>query len=202
MIIYSLEIDLAVKHIFVYCEANSVLLAGKSKIDDRVFQCEGKRKIDAWDPPAIKWFKDDGRKLDKYNEPDISYIFMRSSLILSPKTTELIRPAVGNEVELLPIPFNDETWYFLNVFNHIDAMDKANSQYKIYRSGKIGPLEKPAFFSDKIPHAKLFMIPEDPTTIYYAEHHPDNDPGTFKNILEQNKLFGIKLEKQSDLAVI
>jgi hypothetical protein len=198
MKIFSLEIDLAIKHVFVYCEDNSVLLAGKSKIDRNTFLCLGEKKSDTWAPSEIEWFKDDGRNLEKYKEPDISYIFMRSSLIASPDTADLIRPAIENEVELLPIPFNNKTWYFLNVFNHIDALDKVNSLYKIYRSGKIGPLTKPAFFPEKIPHAKLFMIPEDPTTIYYAEHHPDSDPGTFKNILEQNRLFGINLEKQQE----
>ncbi len=97
-------------------------------------------------------------------------------------------------MEILPIPFNDEAWYFLNIFNQVNAFDEAHALYEIDDSGKRCWLKKPAFFPNKVPHAKLFKIPEDPARIYYAEHYPDDNPNTFKNVLEQNKLFGIKLK--------
>ncbi|MBI3560459.1 MAG: hypothetical protein HY080_01890 [Gammaproteobacteria bacterium] len=83
----------------------------------------------------------------------------------------------------------------MNVFNQVNALDKANSRYAIYSTGEKGWLEKPAFFTDKVPHAKLFTIPEDRGSIYYAEHHPDDNPNTFKGAVEKNKLFGIRFGK-------
>jgi len=129
--------------------------------------------------------------LNKYKDPDISYISGPSNLIVSPRTYELIASAVSDVAELLPLSFNDEIWYLLNVFNvlnvfnQVDAMDKANSRYKIYRSGKVDWLITPAFFANKIPHNKLFKIPEDPATIYFAEHHSDNSEDNFKNIIKK-----------------
>ena len=195
MVVYGIELDHTNQKIFVYQEDISALLAGKSEIDFKAFDCYGEKKADNWNPPAIEWFKDDGRNLDRYKDPDISYISMSGSLIVSPHTAKLLQPAVNDVAELLPIPVDGETWYFLNVFNQIDAMDKANSKYKIYRDGSVGYLQKAGFFPDKVPHAKLFTVAEDPAMIYYAEHHPDGNPNTFKNILEKNKLFGIVLEK-------
>lgn len=179
---------------FVYVEDNSVLLAGKSTIPQDVFYCTPEKKAAHWNPPTIKWFDDDGRNLDKYKDPDISSISV-GSYILSPRAAKLLRPVVSDVAELLPISFQGETWYFMNVFNRIDAVDKAKSRYKIYSSGRVGPVEKIVFSPEKIPHAKLFTIPESPARLLYAEHYPDPAPQTFKNVVEQNKLFGIVIEK-------
>jgi hypothetical protein len=198
MIIYNIRADRANKKILVYEEDNLVLLSGKSTIDRNTFRCVGERKEKNWNPPKLEWFDDDGRNLDKYRDPDITYISMAANLLVNQTTKELLSPVVTDVAELLPVSVGKETWFFLNVFNQIDAMDKAGSEYKIYRDGSVGYLQKAGFFPSKVPHAKLFTVAEDPARIYYAEHHPDNDPGTFKNILEQNKLFGIKLEKQQE----
>jgi len=155
----------------------------------------GIKKADNWKPLAIKWFDEGGRNLDKYKDPDISYISGPSNLIVSPHTHDLMGSAVNDVAELLPLSFKKETWYLLNVFNQVKAMDKANSRYKIYSTGEVGWLIKPAFLADKVPHNKLFKIPEDPAKIYFAEHHPDDSDNNFKNIVERNKLFGIKFVK-------
>ncbi len=98
--------------------------------------------------------------------------------------------------ELLPVPFENETWYLLNVFNQVNALDKANSRYKIYSTGEAGWLIKPAFLTDKMPHNKLFKIPENPARIYFAEHYPaDDNENNFKKIVEKNNLFGINFVK-------
>ncbi len=155
----------------------------------------GVRKAENWVPPSIEWFDDDGRNLDKYKDPDISYISDSSSLIVSPHTHGLIASAVNDVAELLPVSFENKTWYLLNVFNQVNALDKANSRYKIYSTGEVGWLIKPAFLVDKVPHNQLFKIPENPARIYFTEHHPDNNKDNFKKIVEENNLFGIKFVK-------
>jgi hypothetical protein len=196
MIIYGLYFDGTFKKQIVRVEDNLTMLkkldAGEPPSD--AFDCRGEKKAVNWDPPAIRWFVYPARNLNRYKTPDISFIDISSSLFFSPHATELMRPVVDDVAELLPIPFNDETWYFLNVFNRIDAFDEAHSSYEIYDSGKRGWLKKTAFFPDKVPHAKLFMIPENRAGIYYAEHHSDDNPNTFKNVLEKNNLSGIHLK--------
>jgi len=189
MIVYSVLPDMANEKTFVMSPVGHRDRVGD--IDD--FET-GIKKADNWIPPSIKWFDEDGRNLDKYKDPDISYISHRGNLIVSPCTYELITPAVNNVAELLPLSFNDEVWYLLNVFNQVDALDKANSRYKIYSTGKVGWLIKPAFFANKLPHNKLFKIPSS-VAIYYSEHHPYDSDDNFKNIVERNKLFGIEFKK-------
>jgi len=155
----------------------------------------GREKVGDWNPPGIEWFDDDGRDLGKYKDPDISYISMASSLILNSHAKELTAPAVNDVAELLPIPFNNEYWYLLNIYNVISVLDKQNCEYDIRKNGQIGRLKKLSFLPDKVPHAKLFKIPERRSRIYFAEHQPDNSDNNFKNIVEKNKLFGIEFIK-------
>ncbi|MBI3560466.1 MAG: hypothetical protein HY080_01925 [Gammaproteobacteria bacterium] len=194
MIVYGVYSDESNKKSFVYVEDNSALLTGKSTIPRGIFECDGHKKTAHWNPPAIEWFADDGRKIDKYKDPDFA-TNPSQSYILGPRAAELLRPVISDVAELLPVPFQGETWYFMNVFNQVNAMDTANSRYKMYSTGEKGWLEKPAFFADKVPHAKLFIMPEAPGRFYYAEHHPDGNPNTFKNVVEKNKLFGIEIDK-------
>lgn len=194
MIVYCVCPDDANKKLFVSTEDNSVVLSGKSTIPDDIFDCDGEKKEANWKPPALRWFDDDGRNIDRYKDPDFAEN-PAYSYILGPRAAELLRPVISDVAELLPVPFQGETWYFMNVFNLVDAMDKEHSRYAVRASGKKGWLEKPAFFADKVPHAKLFIIPDAPGRFYYAEHHPDDNPNTFKNVVEQNKLFGIRFGK-------
>jgi len=187
MVVYAIHPNRTNEKTFVMCRGNDL-----EKID--AFNT-GKKKTDEWNPPAIEWFDDDSRNLDKYKDPDISYIGSPSSLIVSPHAKKLITLTVNDVAKLLPIPFNNETWYLLNVFNIINALNKANCKYKIRKNGEVGRMLDIAFFANKIPHAKLFMVPEKRSTFYFAEHHPDDSENNFKNIIEQNKLFGIEFVK-------
>jgi hypothetical protein len=176
-------------------EDNAVVLAGKSTIPDDIFDCTVQKKAPTWHPPAIRWHNDDGPNKNKYRDPDFARI-LHVGWGLNPTTAERLRPVINDVAELLPLPFNGETWYFMNVFNQInDALDRTHSTYKIYRSGEVGYLLKPSFFADKVPHAKLFTMREAAPSIYYAEHYPDDNPNTFKNVVEKNKLFGLRLVK-------
>jgi len=188
MIVYTIHPDRANKKTFVMCRGN--------KLENIDAFDTGKKKTGGWNPPDIEWFDDDGRNLAKYKDPDISYISSDiSSLTVNSHTRDLIAPAVTDVAELLPIPFDNETWYLLNVFNQVKALDKANSQYKIYSTGKVGILIKPAFLADKVPHNKLFKIPENPARVYFAEYQPDDSENNFKHIIEKNKLFGVEFVK-------
>lgn len=187
MIIYVISIDRKTNKLFVMSDKYPL-----QKISD--FDT-GEKKADNWNPPGIRWFDDDGRNLDKSKDPDISYISTASSLILTPHTSDIIRPVINEVAELLPVSFNGELWNLLNVYNVIDVLDKKNCEYDIRKNGQVGRLKKLAFRPDKVPHAKLFKIPERRSRIYFAEHHPDDSENNFKNIVEKNKLFGIEFVK-------
>ncbi len=196
MIVYVVSLDYeANKKTFVTTLDPLDHISGKVKSRIDQFDCNGQKKAANWNPPAIEWDDDDGLNLDRYKDPDITDNPARS-FILGPRAAELLRPVISDVAELLPIPFQGETWYFMNVFNQVKgAMDKENSRYAIYDTGERGWLEKPAFFADKVPHAKLFIIPESPGRFFYAEHQPDDNPNTFKNVVEKNKLRGIRFGK-------
>jgi len=155
----------------------------------------GIKKTDNWMSPSVEWFDDDGRNLSKYKNPDISYISVPSRLIVSPHVRELIASTINDVAELLPVSFGTKIWYLLNVYNIIDVIDKANCKYKIRKNGEVGRMLEIAFFANKIPHAKLFTIPEKRSMIYFAEHYPDDSENNVKNIIEKNNFFGIKFVK-------
>ena len=46
----------------------------KNRVGDIEDFDTGVKKTGSWMPPSIEWFDDDGRNLDKYKDPDISYI--------------------------------------------------------------------------------------------------------------------------------
>jgi len=195
MIVYSVFPDDANKKSFVR-EENlwDLTLAGKtSAFPDDIFWSQPRQKTADWHPPGIRWYDDDGHNIQRYKDPDIAEIDL-TSYLLGPRAAELLRPVISDVAELLPVPFQGETWYFMNVFNQIDAVDKVNSRYMVYSTGRIGGVEKIVFLADKVPHATLFTLPETPS-IYYAEHHPDDNPNTFKGVVEKNKLFGIRFGK-------
>jgi len=175
MIVYTIHSNGANKKIFVMPPVGS-----KNRVGDIEDFDTGVKKAEGWMPPSIKWFDDDDRDLNKYSDPDISYISDSSSLIVSPHTHDLIAFTVNDVAELLPVSFGNKTWYLLNVFNQVRALDKANSHYKIYSTGEVGWLISPAFLVDKLPHNKLFKIPENPARIYFSEHHPDDNENNFK----------------------
>ena len=198
MIVYGVFHDSANKKIFVPSVEPRAWLehvkGNYSSFRSEEFDYTVEKKAAHWNSPALKWYDGDRRKLHKYKDPDITQS-PAYTYILGPRAAKLLRPVIDDVAELLPIPFQGETWYFMNVFHQVNAMDKENSQYKTYSTGEKGWLEKPAFFADKVPHAKLFIMPEAPGRLYYAEHHADPSPNTFKNIVEQNKLFGVVIEK-------
>lgn len=195
MIIYRLNIDTDIKKIFVRTgEMLSLVKKLKAGIRPDPFEHNSEKKGANWNPPDLRWYDDDGRNINKYKDPDISYLDMSGRLIFSPHSTELMKKEVSDVAEFLPVLANNNIWYYLNVFNLIDAYDLENSKYKIYSDGEKGYLLKPAFFPNKVPHAKLFVNQGNSTSIYYAEHHSDNNPSTFKNMLEKNNLSGIHLE--------
>jgi len=74
--------------------------------------------------PALKNMMTEHRKIlsglmmmdaivNKYKDPDISYITTPSRLIISPHTKELVTPTANDVAELLAIPFNGKSWYSL-----------------------------------------------------------------------------------------
>lgn len=196
MIVYGVFPDRANKKIFVYGEELCALtMAGiSSPIPEDIFDCQPRKKAADWHATDIRWYDDDGRNINRYKDPDIAKIGP-GSYFLGPRAAELLRPVISDVAELLPVPFQGETWYFMNVFNQIDAVDTANSRYMVYSTGEVSPIvEKIAFFPDKVPHAKLFTRPGT-LGVYYAEHYPDDNPNTFKGVVEKNKLFGIRFGK-------
>jgi len=197
MIVYAVFLDDANKKFFVRGENLWALTrAGKtSAFAEDIFWSQPRQKATDWHPPSIRWYDDDDRKIDRYKDPDITQI-QAGSYLLGTRAAELLRPVISDVAELLPVPFQEEIWYFMNVFNQIDAVDKVNSRYMVYSTGEVSRvLEDIVFLPDKIPHAKLFTIPETSARLYYAEHYTDDNPNTFKGAVEKNKLFGIAFGK-------
>lgn len=151
----------------------------------------GDLKSDTWEKPFAKWIEDKpsgSMRKEPYRTPDIAYI--GGELALSPKAANILRPLFSDVAEFLPISVNGEDWTLLNISNFQDVFDQANSQYKIRPGGKVGRLLKMAINKTKLTDSKLFKIVGKRSGWY-----TDDSPASFKDIVEQHHLMGLKFKK-------
>ncbi len=151
----------------------------------------GDPKSQSWKPPHVEWIEgppvgSTRRKL--YIKPDIAYL--AGDLALNTKATNLLRPLFGAEAEFLSISVDNEEWTLLNVTNMQDALDKANSRYKIRSDGTVGRMLEMALDKTQITNARLFRLVGKPSKLF-----TDDTPDSFKEIVEGNKVTGLTFDE-------
>ncbi len=165
-----------------------------SRIMELVF--DGKIKADNWNPPNLEWIVGtdlegpDRHTYDKHHKiPDITHCYP-GCFVLSPKAASILMPVFEEEAEFLPVPVENENWVIMNVTNMQDALDKANSRYKIRSDGTVGRILEMVLDKSKITNARLFRLIDKPAILF-----TDGSPGSFKEIVESNKLTGLTFDE-------
>lgn len=68
---------------------------------------------------------------------------------------------VGDEVEFLPVELGIEgEFYFINVINIIDCLNKEESKFKLFSDGSVMKIQEYVFFEERLENVYLFKIPE------------------------------------------
>ena len=140
---------------------------------------DGRSHLNQWKPIPVKRMEPDkGLKLS--DAPGFAFpVFSRRAL-------QCLKPIISKNVEILPLDFDEQEYYGINVITVLDAIDYEKSIYKTYRDGKrIMAFKKYAFVSDIIKGNAIFKISDEKTRYAFVSDE-------FKQIVENNYLLGFK----------
>lgn len=108
--------------------------------------------------------------------------------ILSKKALDCLQPLIMNNMEALPLLFDEGEFFLVNVTTVINGIDYEKAVYKTFRDGKkIMLFEKYAFIPSKVIGISLFKIIDEPLRFPFVSDE-------FKNKVEENDLKGFKFE--------
>ena len=108
--------------------------------------------------------------------------------IFSNRALECLLPLIGNNIEVLPLDFDEDEYWGINIITILDAIDYEKSEYKTFRDGKrIMCFIKYVFLPKVVENVPIFKIKDEKT--YYAFVSDE-----FKKIVEDNNLLGFRFE--------
>lgn len=112
-------------------------------------------------PKKEDWLKDDWYIYDPIKPKTHFYITAGSTIIFDEvvyNSDLLTLFEISGEV--LPIEIENEKYYFINVTNCINALDKEKTKYHFYPDGSKGRIKDFIFHSNRVGGPPLFKIPE------------------------------------------
>lgn len=143
-----------------------------------------KSKKDIWLPPSVFIYEPFLEKGDFY-QAGFDY------LISSPRATAILRNHFEMAGEVLPLPYNDEIYSFVNILRCYDCLNKDETIWK----PSLLP-EKYVFKVNRLPYPGLFKIPETHTgeiLVLVDTSAPASD--NFKATIERNNIRGLVFDK-------
>ena len=97
-------------------------------------------------------------------------------------------PLISENVEILPLAFDEGEYFGVNTTTVLEALDYEKSEYRTYSDGKrIMLIEEYVFIEAKVKDVPIFKIVDERTRYDFVSE-------SFKEIVEENELKGFKLE--------
>lgn len=142
---------------------------------------DGRSHLKEWKSIPVKRMEPE-RNLELSDAPGfIIPVFSKTAL-------KYLKPLIEPNVEILPLEFEEEEYYGINVITVVDGIDYEKSIYKTFRDGKrILAFKKYSFLPNKIEGIPIFKIPDERTRYCFVSDE-------FKDRVEINKLTGFKFE--------
>lgn len=142
---------------------------------------DGRKKINAWKPLAVKAMDGDKPFGDLTD-------FATDIPVVSSRVIEVTRDLIQEQVEILPTICLDCELYILNITNIVDAVDYKKSQAKYFSDGKrVLRFIKLAFIEEKVRGNHIFKLVERKLTSVYVSDE-------FRQRIIDNNLTGFKFE--------
>lgn len=140
-----------------------------------------KRVSDKWIPFEVEVEK----KKKNSDTPSLSPYY-----VLSQKAVNLLKDLIENEVEFLPISFNNETYYVIKILNILDCINYEKSVPFPLPPGVDTPFDytKFSFKEDVVKGKHIFRVKD----ILFVNVFVSKE---FEEIVTKNKLAGFQLEK-------
>lgn len=143
-----------------------------------------KPMLQTWNPPEVFVYQ-------PLKPKGVFRQFSSDTLILPPDATEALRFHLEMAGELLPLPFQGETYTMLNILECINCLDNERSEFS-YIDGMRAHLLRHRFHKDRFSESTLFKIPESYVyEVLAVEFDPDEG---FVADLRRHEYQGYKLK--------
>lgn len=142
---------------------------------------DGRRQLSHWKSIKVKRMESE-KGLELSDAPGFTFP------VFSRRAVECLESLISNNVELLPLDFNEGEYFGINVISVLDAIDYEKSIYKTYRDGKrIMAFKKYVFLPNLVENISIFKISDEKTRYAFVSDE-------FKQTVEMNNLSGFKFK--------
>ena len=157
------------------------LIPTKNFTVEEIQSFDGRRHLEQWEPLKVERMEPE-KNLELGDAPGFTIP------VFSKRAIECLLSLINENIELLPLDFEEKEFYGINVTTVLDAIDYEKSVYKTFRDGKrIMSFKKYVFKSDKIKDVPIFKIIDEPTRWAFVSDK-------FKQTVEENNLEGFDFE--------
>lgn len=149
-----------------------------------VWNFKGQSLTKDWKNINLELFKDKRKKKDKRSEDFDASCYFSGYLIVNKKTSSLLAKKLKEQIEVLPVNVNGNTsdYYFINVLNVIDALNKeSKSNEEILKMMR----DYNGVFNQK--NIGSYIIFRD--SLFYNNYYCTDE---FIDFIQQNAITGLK----------
>ncbi|MDB5056270.1 MAG: hypothetical protein JWM44_4320 [Bacilli bacterium] len=134
--------------------------------------------------PNTEWVELEATTYSKGKKSNTPY-FTSGIPVFNDKAIQVLHDFIKGKVEILPLVYNEDKLYALNIINVLDCIDYMKAEVKKSRSGTITGFIKYAFKMDNVENEYIFKIPELLSTKIFVTD-------AFRNKVIENGLKGFK----------
>jgi len=145
---------------------------------------DGTSYLNTWPKPKVEVMP--GHVFEKKGD----FFSLSFRLVASQDALAVIKDLIKDSLELLPITWltrSDEIFYFLNIIDVVDCLNKELSVFEYFSSGKVMSVEHYEFIEERIINKHIFRILETKRSRFYVSDE-------FKKRVESSKLRGLTFD--------
>jgi hypothetical protein len=106
--------------------------------------------------------------------------------VLSTRAKQVVAPMLGDKAQWLPLTFDEQEYWLLNLLNIVDALDEAQSILCRLPDGKVIGIDGYALRPDLIVQEWMFKVSTAPFDVLVTER--------FRSLVEDNSLTGLHFQ--------
>ena len=146
---------------------------------DYIYSFHGNNKLKKWTKLSVTSDRDE-KSLPITDFPGFLHI---PFLVFSDQCVKKLSSLIQGDAELLPLEFENKTYYGINVLSILDCADLNNSSFIRFKStGRIMRFMNLSFKKNMLMNHHLFRLTEGPIIYYVSDE--------FKNMVVRNGLTG------------
>ena len=133
---------------------------------DYIHSFHGSSKLKEWTKLPVTLDRDE-KSFPLTDFPGFNYTPL---LVFSAQSAEKLYPLIRADAELLPLDFENRTYYGINVMSILDCVDLTKSSFKRFQSsGRIMLFTHLSFQKNRLADHHLFRLTEGPMFYYVSD---------------------------------